>query len=99
MNKLFSNLPTGTANERFVSGLYLVLLNRAPGATEVQGWIAQLPMLGQAGLASIFLNSIKLHVLPMRSEGLRRTFVDPTVAALSTGSPKARQASWGEYPP
>src|SRR5207248_1955062 len=48
---------SGTPNERFVSALYLLLLNRTPGSAEIQGWIAQFPMLGQGGIATIFLNS------------------------------------------
>jgi virginiamycin B lyase len=55
----FSNrlITAGTPNERLVAGLYVLLLNRTPGAPEVQGWIAQLPTLGQAGLVNIFVNS------------------------------------------
>jgi streptogramin lyase len=48
---------TGTPNERFVRAVYVLLLNRTPSNTEVQGWVAQLPALGQAGLANIFLSS------------------------------------------
>jgi len=50
-------ITTGSPNERFVSGLYLLLLNRTPGTSEVQGWIGLLPTLGQAGIASTFLAS------------------------------------------
>jgi virginiamycin B lyase len=50
-------ITTGTPNERLVNALYLLLLNRTPGTAEVQGWIAQLPTLGQGGLASTFLSS------------------------------------------
>jgi streptogramin lyase len=53
-NRLIS---AGTPNERFVSAVYVLLLNRTPTSGEVQGWVGQLPVLGQQGIANNFLNS------------------------------------------
>ncbi|HLJ94600.1 MAG TPA: hypothetical protein VKU02_15545 [Gemmataceae bacterium] len=50
-------ITSGAPNERFVSALYLLLLNRTPSAGEIQGWIAQFPTLGQLGIANTFLSS------------------------------------------
>jgi streptogramin lyase len=52
-----SLISSGTPNERFVSALYLLLLNRSPTSAEIQGWVAQLPVLGPQGIASTFLSS------------------------------------------
>jgi streptogramin lyase len=52
-----SLVSTGTPDERFISALYLLLLNRTPSATELQSWVSQLPALGRQGIASTFLTS------------------------------------------
>jgi streptogramin lyase len=52
-----SLINTGTSNQRFVSALYLVLLNRTPSNAELQNEVSQLAALGRQGLASTFLSS------------------------------------------
>jgi hypothetical protein len=47
----------GTTDQRFVTALYQLLLNRTPGAPELAGWIQALPTLGRNGLALGLLTS------------------------------------------
>jgi streptogramin lyase len=51
----------GTPNERFVTALYLLLLNRSPSNPEIQNGVAQLAGLGRQGLASTFLSSAEFR--------------------------------------
>jgi hypothetical protein len=48
---------SGTADERYVQALYLLLLNRSGSADEVVGWISALPRLDRQGVALGFLTS------------------------------------------
>ncbi len=41
-----------TANERFVAALYLDYLGRRGAVAELDGWVSQLPTLGQGGIAA-----------------------------------------------
>ncbi|HEV8060070.1 MAG TPA: hypothetical protein VGP68_09365 [Gemmataceae bacterium] len=54
-NRTQTLIPTGTSQERFVQGLYQVLLYRSGSAADVQGWVNLLPTLGQRGVAADFL--------------------------------------------
>jgi hypothetical protein len=45
----------------FVEGLYVRVLGRTGGSSEVSGWLSQLPNLGLAGVASAFAHSSELH--------------------------------------
>jgi CSLREA domain-containing protein len=53
---------SGTAQERFVQALYQLLLNRTGSASELAGWVNQLPQLGQKGVALGFLDSTEFRV-------------------------------------
>jgi hypothetical protein len=48
---------SGTADERFVQALYMLLLNRSAGASEVSGWVKTLPAPGRRGVAMAILSS------------------------------------------
>jgi streptogramin lyase len=48
---------SGTANERFIQGLYMLLLNRSASSSEVQNAVSQLSSLGPTGVATAFLGS------------------------------------------
>jgi parallel beta-helix repeat protein len=48
---------SGTAEERYVQGLYQQLLNRTGNATEVAYWVSELPQLGRQGVARGFLEA------------------------------------------
>jgi streptogramin lyase len=60
-NQANSLVNTGTPNERFVTALYLLLLNRSPSSSEIQSSMAQLPGLGRQGLAATFLSSAEFR--------------------------------------
>jgi hypothetical protein len=44
-------------NSNFVQALYVLLLNRTPVQSEVDGWVSKFPVLGQVGIANNFLVS------------------------------------------
>jgi hypothetical protein len=48
---------SGTADERFVQGLYQLLLGRPAAEAELGGWLGALPTLGRGGVASALLGS------------------------------------------
>ena len=48
---------SGTADERFVQALYMLLLNRSGAASEVSGWVNNLPAQGRPGVAMAILSS------------------------------------------
>jgi hypothetical protein len=48
---------TGTAQERFVTALYQLLLNRTPTTAELSAQVGNFAALGQQGLALSFLKS------------------------------------------
>ncbi|HLN29651.1 MAG TPA: DUF4214 domain-containing protein [Gemmataceae bacterium] len=52
---------SGTADERYVQALYLVLLNRTGSNGEVASHVADLPSLGHDGVAQEFLFSAELR--------------------------------------
>jgi Domain of unknown function (DUF4214) len=52
---------SGTADERYVQALYLVLLNRTGEPAGVAGWLGSLPSLGRQGVALAFLQSTEFH--------------------------------------
>jgi hypothetical protein len=50
-NRAQTLVSSGTPDQRYVTALYLLLLNRSPGANEVAGWVNQIPQIGVAGVA------------------------------------------------
>jgi subtilisin-like proprotein convertase family protein len=50
-------------NQTFVRSLYVLLLQRQPGASEVNFWVGQIPTLGRAGVAQAILGSIEYRRL------------------------------------
>lgn len=54
-------ISSGTADERYVEALYLVLLDRSPSAAEVQYWINLLPQVGLHGIALGFLHATEFR--------------------------------------
>jgi hypothetical protein len=52
---------SGTADQRYVQALYLLLLDRPGSADEVQGWVDALPGLGLQGVASAILHGQEAH--------------------------------------
>ena len=51
----------GTVNQRYVQALYGVLLDRNGSATEIAGWVNDLPTLGNAGVVLGFLTSAEFR--------------------------------------
>jgi uncharacterized membrane protein len=49
---------SGTADERYVQALYLLLLNRTGEPAGVAGWLSDLPSIGQQGVALGFLTGV-----------------------------------------
>jgi hypothetical protein len=67
-------------DDSFVKALYSLVLNRAngsPTASEINGWVAALPMLGRAGVAMGFVNSTE-----SRTGEVRTFYGDPTLSPL-----------------
>ena len=56
-NRAQTLIASGTANERFVQSLYLVLLNRTASASEVTGHVNAISKVGLQGVARNFLGS------------------------------------------
>ena len=56
-NRAQSPFASGTANEQFVQSLYVVLLNRTAGASEVAGQVNAIASAGLQGVARSFLSS------------------------------------------
>jgi hypothetical protein len=54
-------VPSGTADERFVQALYLLLLDRTGDAREVAAQVSALPTASQAGVALGFLRSAEFR--------------------------------------
>ena len=54
-------ISTGTADQRFVSALYQVVLNRAGGSTEVSGWVQDLATVGTTGISLGFVTSLEFR--------------------------------------
>jgi hypothetical protein len=52
---------SGTPDQRFVQGLYLVVLNRSATSSEVSSWVSRLPTLGRFGVALGFLESAEFR--------------------------------------
>lgn len=53
--------PTGTADERFIHGLYTLLLGRPADDAELGAWLGALPTLGRGGVASAVLGSAEFR--------------------------------------
>ena len=60
-NRAQSLISSGTADDRYVKALYLVLLDRSPSAAEVQYWVTVLPQIGLQGIAIGFLHSTEFR--------------------------------------
>ncbi len=60
-NRAQTLISTGTADQRFVSTLYQLVLNRAGGSTEVSGWVQSLPTLGTTGISLGFVTSLEFR--------------------------------------
>jgi hypothetical protein len=60
-NRAQTLISSGTADERYVEALYLVLLDRSPSAAELQYWINVLPQVGLQGIALGFLHSTEFR--------------------------------------
>ena len=56
-NRAQTLFSSGTADQRYVEALYLVLLNRIPSGAEAAGWVSALPSAGLHGVALGFLQS------------------------------------------
>jgi parallel beta-helix repeat protein len=56
-NRVQTLVSTGTADQRYVQALYLVLLDRTANDSEVAGWITAMQHLGRQGVALGFLQS------------------------------------------
>jgi hypothetical protein len=53
----------GTADEKFISGLYRMLLQRAPNETELSSWLNGLSSLGHRGVVSYIVSSQEYRAL------------------------------------
>jgi hypothetical protein len=51
----------GTQDERFVKGLYQLLLHRNANGGEVAAWVSALPALGRQGVARAILSSAEFR--------------------------------------
>jgi hypothetical protein len=60
-NRTQTMVASGTAEERYVQGLYQVLLNRSGTAADVAYWVNQLSQLGQQGVALGFLGATEFR--------------------------------------
>jgi hypothetical protein len=82
-------IPAGTEDERFLQGLYRLLLGRPAADAEVGGWLAALSTLGRDGVAAALLHSTEYRTRQVETyfqEVLQRP-----------GSP-AEVASWANSP-
>jgi hypothetical protein len=82
-------ITSGTPDERFIDGLYTLLLGRSATETELSGWCAALGGLGRSGVASFLLTSTEYrsrHIATYFEEQLQRA-----------GTP-AEIASWAAAP-
>jgi hypothetical protein len=50
-NRAQTLVATGTPNQRYITALYELLLNRTPSMAEVNGWVNMLPSIGLVGAA------------------------------------------------
>jgi hypothetical protein len=53
---------TGSAQERYVQALYMLLLNRTASGTEITAWVSAISVLGRDGVAFDFLSSPEFRV-------------------------------------
>jgi hypothetical protein len=82
-------VPAGTPDERFVEGLYTLLLGRSATEAELSGWCAALPGLGRSGVASFLLTSTEYRsrqIAAYFEEQLQRP-ADPAELAGWAASP------------
>ncbi len=65
-----ANALQGTAdpNTNFIRELYVLLLDRTPAASEVDGWLPTLATVGNAGLAQIFLETAERRTLVVAAD-------------------------------
>src|SRR5262249_49366737 len=61
VNRTQALVGSGTADERYVQGLYRQLLNRSGTAAEVAYWVERLPQLGRQGVAQGFLGAAEFR--------------------------------------
>ena len=54
-------------NQTFVQALYVQLLNRQGGASEISSWVSVIPSLGRAGVARTLLGSAEYRGIVVRS--------------------------------
>jgi hypothetical protein len=80
---------SGTADERFVQGLYRLLLGRPAGDAELGGWLGALPTLGRGGVASALLASTEY-----RSRQIEQHFQ----GLLQRPATREEVASWANSP-
>jgi len=81
-------IASGSADERYVRSLYLLLFNRTASAAEVTGWTNILPQVGRFSVASGFLNSIEHRSLSIESF---------YIAFLNRPAEAAGKASWQSF--
>jgi hypothetical protein len=79
----------GTPDERFIEGLYTLLLGRSATEAELSGWSAALPGLGRSGVAAFLLASTEY-----RSQQIATYFEEQLQRA---GTP-AEIAGWAAAP-
>jgi hypothetical protein len=60
-NRAQTLVATGTADQRYVQALYLLLLDRTAGAAELAAWNGALPSLGTGGAALAFLGAAEFR--------------------------------------
>ena len=65
----------------FVEGLYVRVLGRTGGSSEVSGWLSQLPNLGLAGVASAIVHSSEFH-----ADVVQALYGSATAATVSVDS-------------
>jgi hypothetical protein len=82
-------VPAGTGDERFVQGLYTLLLGRPAGDAELGGWLNALPTLGRDGVASALLHSTEYRSRQVEFyfQGLLQRPATPAEVAAWAGSP------------
>src|SRR5262249_10378321 len=60
-NRAQQIVSSGTPDERYITAMYELLLNRQPTSEEMNGWLSVLPAWGRAGVASVFVESIEFR--------------------------------------
>jgi hypothetical protein len=60
-NRAQQVVTSGTPDQRYITALYELLLNREPTSDEVNSWVSALPTMGRAGVATAFVSSIEFR--------------------------------------